>query len=128
MHICTQSAYFTDNNCNAVETENGFTLDSTFENCGFEATHENGVVTFSNTITGDNVANNGDGPTLYMGSSVSFTVSCQFFDQSSISSQVELEGADFSGDGPEITGDNQPQTIDFSLVAYTDAARTGKVP
>lgn len=50
-----------------------------------------------------------------------------FKSKSEISSQIQLIGGDSDGDGPEITDGEQPQSIGFSLVAYTDEARTGKV-
>ena len=79
LYILTKSASFSGSSCSAVQTSTGFSITSNFDECDFEATHENGVLTFSNTIVGQELENNFG---LYLGgSTTSFTVSCKFLDQ-----------------------------------------------
>ena len=72
-----KSAFLSD--CSAELTSDGFTISSTYDDCGFQATHENGVLTFSNKVVSDQADNN-FGLILGRGT-FSFDVSCKFADQ-----------------------------------------------
>ena len=74
---CKQLAFLSE--CPCQQTDNGFTINSTFDDCGFKATHENGVLIFSNTVS--NQPGNNFGLLLGPLTSISFDVSCKFFDQ-----------------------------------------------
>ena len=69
---------FFGSSCSADKTDDGFVISSGYDDCGFQATHQNGVLTFSNTIIGQESENTNG---LLLGSAISFTVSCKFFDQ-----------------------------------------------
>ena len=65
MNTSNKSASFSDANCIASETPDGFSIRSSFDDFGFQTKHENGVLTFSNSIVGQD----------------SFLVTCQFIDE-----------------------------------------------
>ena len=73
-----KGASFDGTDCSAVETDEGFAINASLDDCGFEASHENGVLTFSNTIVGEESENDLG---IILGNSASFTVSCQFVDE-----------------------------------------------
>ena len=73
MNSLKKSASFSDGNCVATETPDGFSISSSFDDCGFQTKHENGILTFSNSIVGQD--------SLFLGKETSFVVSCQFMDE-----------------------------------------------
>ena len=73
MNTSKKSASFSDSNCIASQTADGFSITSAFDECGFQTKHENGVLTFSNSIVGQD--------SLFLGKETSFVVSCQYMDE-----------------------------------------------
>ena len=73
MKTCEKFALFSNSDCSVSATADEFKLNSTFDDCGFEQRHENGVLTFSNSIVGRD--------SLLLGEETSFVVSCKFMDQ-----------------------------------------------
>ena len=72
METWEKFALFSNSGCSASETADGFRINSTFDNCGFQKRHENGVLIFSNSIIGRN--------SFLLGEETSFVVSCKFMD------------------------------------------------
>ena len=114
-------AGFASSSCSISFSSDRFYLSGSYDDCGFQVTHENDELVFSHSISGihsTDLATDG----IYASEVLSFPVTCRYADSSSISNVALVGYNPFNG-----ALDQQHAAFAFELDAFTDAARQAPV-